>query len=84
MRTPAILALSALVLGLSGCGTAMANLKRRASFEFNCPEAQVQVTELGAGAFGVDGCGRRAIYVKVGKGLNSEWVLNSDATPAPQ
>lgn len=73
---------AALVAGLLGAGcvfTAMTwhggALRSRASYELQCPETQLQITELGDKTAGVDGCGRRATYV-----YNSDagaWLLNS-------
>ncbi len=50
-------------------------LRSRASYELQCPEKQLQITELGDNTAGVDGCGRRATYVYNGEA--SAWLLNS-------
>lgn len=74
------------VLGLAACAPYGAALKRRAAFDFDCPEAQVEVIELSDGVRGVKGCGKRATYVLTCAGPCS-WVMNSNveqsATPAP-
>ena len=36
---------------------------RRAAFDLQCPDGQLQVSNLGHNAFGVVGCGKRAAYV---------------------
>lgn len=38
-------------------------VKRQASFDMSCPEAQLTVAPLDASSFGVTGCGRRMSYV---------------------
>jgi len=68
-------------LALSACATE-GSLKKRATFDFNCPEGQLAVTDLGewgTGPKGVTGCGKRATYVFA----HGQWVLNS-ADPAAQ
>lgn len=74
------------VLGLAACAPYAAALKRRAAFDLDCPEAQVEVIELSDGVRGVKGCDKRATYVLTCAGPCS-WVMNSNieqsATPAP-
>jgi hypothetical protein len=36
---------------------------RRATFDLQCPDKDLQVSSLGQNTFGVVGCGRRATYV---------------------
>jgi hypothetical protein len=62
---------------LGGCGSAMKNLRSRAAFDLGCPEGELQTQELGGGAWGVTGCGKKATYVKAGPHGKSSWVLNS-------
>lgn len=83
----AFLALSTIVVG-SGCmikpGTP--TLQPRAAFDLQCPEAQIQLTELsGCGGIkmagthctmGASGCGRQATYIDI----NGNWVMNSSAS----
>ena len=52
---------------------------RRASFELQCPEKDLAVSDLG-GAVGVTGCGRRAIYKWV-QGVG--WVNDTGVQNAP-
>lgn len=79
--------LSAIVVG-SGCtfkGGAPA-LQPRAAFDLQCPEGQIQLTELsGCGGIkmantrctmGASGCGRQATYIDV----NGNWVMNNSAS----
>lgn len=67
-------------LALSGCFTGMSNLKSRASFDFECPEEQLKLTEISSATYGVEGCGRRGTYVcKSGPASSCpDWVLNVD------
>jgi hypothetical protein len=54
-------------------------LRSRASYELQCPENQLQITDLGDQTAGVDGCGRRGVYVyDSGAGA---WLLNSQIHP---
>ncbi len=54
---------------LAACYTQVQHFKhpqiggiKRAAFELQCPEEQLQLVELGDGTVGVTGCGRRAVY----------------------
>jgi hypothetical protein len=38
-------------------------LRPRASFDLDCPEDSITVTELGGDTYGASGCGRRGTYV---------------------
>jgi len=76
--------LAALALTIMGCGVGgLDTLKRRASFDLQCPEQQVQLHELDGGkgvldagaTYGVRGCGKQATYVKAP--LTGTWVMNS-------
>jgi hypothetical protein len=62
-------------------------LRTRASVDLNCPEANLQMVDLGNNARGMTGCGKRATYLYVckrGGGLMDDctWVQNSDAKPS--
>lgn len=70
--------------------SAQAQVRERAAFELKCPKEQLALTLLAAQfpadtrlnapkQIGVDGCGRRLVYVV----SRSGWVLNSsDAAPS--
>jgi hypothetical protein len=80
--------LSAASLAASlGCGGgALANLRNRASHDLNCPPESLVTTNLGAGSWGVDGCGQSATYVLTGApGVpgSRHWVLNNLSSPTP-
>lgn len=67
---------------VTACGAAQheAELRRRASYDFGCAGAALQMEEIEAGvgqirSYGVSGCGRRAVYVL---SLTGVWVMNSD------
>ncbi len=69
-------ALAALALG--GCIASEAHLRRRAAFDMQCSENELQIVDLGGWNRGVKGCGKQATYVFV---QNTGWVLNTDAAP---
>jgi hypothetical protein len=84
----AVASLSAASLTASlGCGGgALANLRKRAAHDLDCPQESLVTTNLGAGAWGVDGCGQSATYVLVGSASvpgSRHWVMNSVSQPAP-
>lgn len=60
-------------------------VKRRASFDFSCPESQIVLQSLATGyadsvtTFGASGCGQRAAYVL---GPYGQWLLNNKAAPS--
>lgn len=58
-----ILAAVVLIVG-AGCGASSGALVQRASFDLNCPPAQIQVVELSGGTRGVRGCGQQTTYVE--------------------
>ncbi|MBI2375726.1 MAG: hypothetical protein HYV07_17150 [Deltaproteobacteria bacterium] len=78
-----------LTFGLvSACGATKEQLVRRAAFDLNCPEPQIDIQELDGRTRGVRGCGRQATYVEQcevvqGSRSNCTWLLNADAQPAP-
>ena len=50
----------------------------RAAFEMDCPEDQLQVTDLGRDTVGVTGCGKKTVYKWL---VGTGWV-NNTAAPA--
>jgi len=57
-------------------------LRSRAAFDLNCPEASLRAVDLGNNTRGVSGCGRRATYLYVCRGTyqsDCTWVMNSDS-----
>lgn len=72
-------ALASLVL--VGCGASeFDQLRSRAAFEFDCPEREVQIRNLDEDgeAYGVSGCGKRAVYLYVCDDFGDcKWVMNS-------
>lgn len=48
---------------LSACA-GVGPIAPRASFDLDCPEEKLAVTELDSDTYGVSGCGKRATYVK--------------------
>lgn len=84
-RTLALLSL--FISATTGCVYAsMEQLQRRAAFELRCPPQQLSFTTFSegiwSGSYGVEGCGKRAVYIYDAKSQN--WLLNSiDAPPPP-
>ena len=84
------------MFALLGCGSMYNSglrddLVRRASFDFQCPQQQLQFFELSQTngiitSYGVSGCGRQATYLL--NTASSTWVMNVDrggpATAAPR
>lgn len=73
--------------GADGVDPEVATIKTRASFDLDCPEAEVRGRWLDDKTVGVTACGRRATYVKVCRGGptwvdDCQWILNSDSRPA--
>jgi hypothetical protein len=76
----------ALSVGLAACG-GVGNLKTRAAFDMKCKEESLQLTELGAASYGVEGCGQRQVYVckqQTSASQCDDWVLNSVEAPTPK
>lgn len=64
--------------GAQGCEwMAIDDLVIRASFELDCPVAQIEIVTLGASSRGVLGCGVRATYVLVCRGEGCHWLPSS-------
>jgi hypothetical protein len=68
----------------TGCVSAADAFRRdalpRAAFELGCPQDQLATTPLGEDRWGVQGCGKKVVYVysdRIG------WVNNSGVLPAP-
>ena len=56
-------------------------LRKRATFDLNCPEATLTVTRLGNDTRGVEGCGQKASYVY----QRGNWLMNTiNGAEAPQ
>ena len=57
-------------------------LPARASFDLDCPQAQLKYSELGNKSVGVSGCGKKAVYVSACSGQPGQmtttcnWVQN--------
>ena len=84
------LVLSVLVIGLIGCGGGQSTnpnvgpginqrtgetILRKASFAMDCPESEIQLTQLERFSVGASGCGRRSLWVLV---QGSGWVNNGN------
>ncbi len=77
----------ALGLGLTACGGGVEHLRTRAAFDMKCGADSLKFTELGAGSYGVEGCGQRQVYVckePVKASYCSDWVLNSINESSPK
>lgn len=76
-----ILPATLLLLVLVACVGAR-NLRKQAAFDLQCPEDNLQITELGKTTRGVQGCGRQASYVCTDAAAGAinckEWRINSD------
>jgi len=67
-------AIAMVYLSLLGCASTMkAVTLKRATFDLDCPEDQLQIQELTTDTWGVKGCGRRATYIIEG----DCWIENS-------
>ena len=83
---------SSVVFGLVGlltaCGASRDQLRTRAAFDLDCPEASVEVIPLDRSTYGVRGCGQKATYVEVCNGqpgyagTRCTWTLDA-ASGAP-
>lgn len=53
---------------------------RQASFELNCPQESLAVMRLSASQLGVQGCDRRATYVRIcAPGTGCTWLMSTNA-----
>jgi hypothetical protein len=74
--------LGLLILGVAGCAASPVRTfqspnnggLKRASFELECPEDQLAITDLGGWTVGVTGCGKKAVYKAV---AGAGWVNNT-------
>jgi hypothetical protein len=83
---------AALLVGCTNGAATWAQLRKRASFDLDCPLSSVKIYEIDNRTAGVNGCGQRATYVETceshqyGSGMTSRdhctWVLNGDAKSA--
>lgn len=88
------LVMALLVLGAFGCGGGQSTnpnvgpginqrtgeeILRKASFAMNCPESDIQLTQLERFTVGASGCGQRSLWVLV---RGSGWV-NNGSTESP-
>jgi hypothetical protein len=78
---------AAVVLSV-GCGASVDQLRSRASFDLQCPEGQIQTTQIDDRTVGVRGCGQQATYVEscanpqaMGSLQDCTWILNTDNRP---
>lgn len=72
---------------IAGCAYASVDqLRVRAAHDLDCPEGDLQTTQIDAQTLGVEGCGQRATYVETCDGRRDEfatqctWVLNTPIT----
>lgn len=82
-------ALFAITLSACAMSATTSQLVKRASFDLDCAEEELEVVELDPRTRGVRGCGRRATYVEQCKpcangyqGCECTWLMNTDARPA--
>jgi hypothetical protein len=73
-------ALLVLVPALSGC-LAESQVRDRASADFGCPEDQIEVGYVGAGAFRATGCQQYATYVCGSAGCLQNGARSGDRVP---
>ncbi len=53
---------------LMGCASTMKSVTlKRAAFDLDCPENQLEIQELTTRTWGVRGCGKRATYITEGE-----------------
>jgi hypothetical protein len=63
MRRLVVLPLFA--IGCFSSGTNAGPVTARAAYDMQCPEKELQITELGGKTYGVRGCGKQATYTEV-------------------
>lgn len=78
----------AMVMAFAGCSTTGATqeqLLKRAAFDFDCSESELELHELDERTVGIRGCGHRATYVEMCntcangyQGCDCSWMLNTD------
>ena len=78
--------IAAVVLFGAGCRhglTPNERLLNRASFDFNCAQGELDLTEIDHKTRGVRGCGRQATYVEVCDArMKCTWIMNHQANAA--
>jgi|HubBroStandDraft_4_1064222.scaffolds.fasta_scaffold178087_2 hypothetical protein len=70
-----------------GCASWQERLVPQAAFDLSCPEGQINVFLLNPHVAGVTGCGKKATYNDVCRGMygsDCQWVLNNQSNGAPQ
>ncbi len=79
------LLMGVLLLGCTSMGASDAQLRKRAAFDLDCEEGNLELVELDERTKGVRGCEQRATYVEMCKpcangyqGCECSWVLNTD------
>jgi hypothetical protein len=56
----------------------------RASFEMSCPKDQMKATSIDKTTIGVEGCGKKGVYLMLVSGPGrKKWVLNSSEDSRP-
>ncbi|MCA9620229.1 MAG: hypothetical protein KC731_14505 [Myxococcales bacterium] len=67
-------------IGCTPKGATEAQLRSRATFDFECPQPEITIQDLGDRSRGVQGCGKRLTYVEVCEnrvdGEHCTWVIN--------
>jgi hypothetical protein len=69
------------ILAIAGCATTVdqvAAVKNRASFDFTCDPAKIQVTLLQMGTYGAEGCKYKQVYT-----VQGTMVYREGAAPDP-
>lgn len=78
------LALLCALSALAGCGASHKELRARAVYDLQCPDANLTLRRLATHTMGVWGCGRYATYLKpCGSGAVCDWVMNTVSTERP-
>ncbi len=88
-----MLVLVLVLVALIGCGhvrqDTRASVKQRAAFDMSCSQTELTLTPLteetlqGANSYGVEGCGKRAVYVRTTTSSGDVWVLNTPHMQPP-
>lgn len=75
------LATALLVIGATGCGATLQQLKNRAAIDLDCQAGSLAVSNIDAATRNVKGCGKQAIYVEqFNHSVRPAWLLNSSIT----
>ena len=90
MRTTLFMLILATLVGCSAHAT-QAQLLRRAAFDLECPEAEIETVQIDDRTVGVKACGKRATYLETCESgankhgtyrRNCTWVMNTDVRGA--